>query len=326
MMKKTGTRLAIADAGRGFSAVLKSRKLYEKVVRETRWTEGSVTIVGNGASGIAGLAAAQAFEWMRDIAEFGSYVLPNLPPRSVLIALSASGEDEDIVELVSKTRQRGGSALALTANPESRLGGMVRAAFVLPVTKEAPPATMAFLEHATFVYIACIAASVFNPRHPWAGSCEEEFASLPARLEWVQEQLGDAVESAAEVMKQARVTILAGGGLYHPSGLQAVHSAWQTAAKPAMAFNPGEILDGAPGGLGKADAAILLSGSNCRTKKRVHAVASYLKEKNVQLISITDHNDRALVQSSTLAILLPVLSEATGPLLALAVAEWLIAS
>ena len=331
MMKKPGTRQAIADAARGFSAVLKNRKLYEKIIRETRWTEGPITIVASGASRIAALAAARAFEWLlgwrvavRDLTEFGSYVLPHLPPRSILIAHSPSGEDEESLELVHKAQQRGGSTLAVTANPESRLGRMVRNTLLLPATGESSPVTTALLEHATLAYVACIAASIFNPRHPLAESWEEEFGSLPPRLEWVQEHLGDAVKSAAEVIKQARLIILTGGGFYHPSAVRVARSAWQFPASPVQAFDPSDFLDGAPGSLGEGDAVVVLSGSNCRVKKRLHAAASCLKQKKVQIISVTDHNDRALVQSSNLAILLPTLSEATGPLLALAVAQWLV--
>jgi D-arabinose 5-phosphate isomerase GutQ len=330
-MAKTNVRLAMADTARELSAVLKNRNLYEKVIREAHWMEGPITIVGSGVSRVAGLAAARVLEWLlgwpaaaRDPAEFASYILSTLRPRSVLIAVSPSGEEEDLLEVVRRAQRQGVSALAFTRNPESELVRMARGACLLSCAEEAsPPVRTAFLEQATLTYIACIAASVFNPRHPLAGTWEEEFGSLPARLEWVQEHLGDAVKSAAEALKQAGHNVLTGGGLYYPSALQAARLAWQISSGRVQAVELHDLINGALGA--EAGVALILSGSACKVKKRVYALAARLREKNAQIFSITDNNDRQLAKLSNLAILLPVLSEVTGSLLALAVLQWLIA-
>jgi DNA-binding MurR/RpiR family transcriptional regulator len=331
-MVNMNVRLNLADTARELSALLEEKQSYEKVIRETRWMEGPIAIVANGGSNPAGLAAARAFEWLLgvtvsvcDVAEFGSYMLPSLRPRSVLIAVSPSGEDKDLLEIVRKARQSGSTALALTRSRESRLAGACRGAFVLHCAEEAQPAARtAFLEHAALLYVACLAADIFNPRHPLAGSWEREFAELPNRLQWVHAHLSDAGESFAEMINHARHTVVIGGGLYYASALQAARLGWQLSNHYVQIFGLYDLLGGAPMDLGEADVALVASGSTCRVKKAVHAVAAKLEARNVRILSITDNNDQELVQLSSLAMLVPRLCEISGSLLQGAVLQWII--
>jgi D-arabinose 5-phosphate isomerase GutQ len=324
------THFDVADCARDLSAVLRNRGSFEKLVRQTQWTKGPLVVLGSGASRLAGLAAARAFEWLlgwqvavREPVEFVKYVLPALRPRSVVIAVSPSGEDEDLVDAVRRVRQRGATALAVTANTESSAARTAHAVFVLPYAEAMPPAPRTcFIEHATLLYIAVIAAAIFNPQHPLAGNWQEEFESLPGRLEWMRAHLSDAVVSARKAVEQAQRTIVAAGGLYHPAALQAERLSWRNPGRCTLVFEPYPLLDGAPGGLNEADLALILSGSNCRIKQGVHAAAERLEQRKVRIFSVTDSNDRKLVESSQVAILLPVLSEVAGSLLEVAFVQW----
>jgi DNA-binding MurR/RpiR family transcriptional regulator len=327
-------KVDLTDTARDISAVLKNRNSYEKLIRETQWMKGPLVIIGSGASRLACLAATRAFEWLlgwpatvKEAAEFGAYVLPALPPRSLLIAVSPSGEDESILEILRKARQRGATALALSRNAQSSLSRSMRGTFLLPCAEEAPSAIRtAFVEHATLLYIVCVTASIFNPRHPLAGHWEQEFESLPERLGWLRAHLGEAVAPAANALKQARQTLLTAGGLYHPSALHAARIRRQFADTCTQVFEPHELLETAPSALNEADVALILSASKCRIKKSIHSAAVRLKEKRVRVFSLTDSNDRELVHASELTILLPVLSEVTGSLLELALLQWLMAA
>jgi glutamine---fructose-6-phosphate transaminase (isomerizing) len=326
-------RLNLADTARELSALLEQRNSYEKVIRDTHWTDGTLTIIGRGASRVAALAAARAFEWLlgwpvavREASEFGSYALPNLRPRSLLIAVSPSGEDLDLLETVKKAHQRGAAVLALTRNVESSLGKACRSTFALPCVEESEPAVRTtFLEQAALLYVACLAASIFNPRHTIAGTWEGEFGGLPDRLQWVHAHLGDAVQAVAETVRQATDTIVTGAGLYHASALQGARLAWQLSGRHTHAFQARELLDGAPGQIGEADVVLVLSGSSCRAKQRVHSAAAQLKDKNVRILAVTDNNDQEVVRVSSMAILLPAFSEIAGCLLELAVVQWIMA-
>jgi DNA-binding MurR/RpiR family transcriptional regulator len=366
-MPNTNVRLDLADAGRELSTLLGQRQLYEKVIRETQWMQGPITIVASGASNVAGLAAARTFEWLlgvtvsvRDIAEFESYLLPALRPRSVLIAVSPSGEDQDFLETIQKARRSGSTALALTPSSEGPLAKACHAAFVLPWAEESQrglraatkptglrsgsgdglvknlpqktrnsdfamqaAARTAFLEHGALLYVACVAADIFNPRHALAGSWEQEFAELPDHLQWAHAHLSNAAQSFADAIRHARHAVVTGGGLYHASALQAARLARQLPDSYVQDFELHDLLDDASTHVGQAYTALVASGSGCRVKKAVHTAAAKLKAKGVRILSVTDGIDQELVRRSSLAILLPRLCEVSGSLLQVAVLQWI---
>ena len=70
---------------------------------------------------------------------------------------------------------------------------------------------------------------------------------------------------------------------------------------------------------------MIVSGSRLRIKRLVHQAAGQITAKGARLISLTDTNDRELVERSEIAILLPPLSEVGGSLLTLALLEFLAA-
>ena len=75
--------------------------------------------------------------------------------------------------------------------------------------------------------------------------------------------------------------------------------------------------------LRRGDVAMFVSGSRLRIKREVHQAAAQIKVKGARLISLTDSNDRELVDRSEIAILVPPLSEVGGSMLALALLELL---
>lgn len=325
-------RLLMAEAVRELPAMLKNRKSYEGVIRQTRWTEGPIFLVGNGASRLAGLAAARIFEWLlgwpvmvRDPVELIRYTLPTLQARSTLIAVSPSGADENLLEAVERAQKRGAAVMAITRYPESPLAKVARSVFLFASAEEAGPALKSiWLEHTALHYIACLVASFFNPRHPLAGTWELEFDGLAGHLEWIYANLTDAVRSFAAAVRSAQELLLAGGGLYHPSALQGTRLAWELSVGGVHALAPADLLEGAPAKPARADAALLLSGSGCRVKKTIHGLAVRLHAEKVRVLSVTDGNDQELVRRSDMAVLTPALSEATGPLVALAFLQWAI--
>jgi DNA-binding MurR/RpiR family transcriptional regulator len=68
---------------------------------------------------------------------------------------------------------------------------------------------------------------------------------------------------------------------------------------------------------------MFVSGSRLRIKREVHQAAAQIKLKGARLITLTDTNDRELVDRSEIAILMPPLSEVGGSILALALLELL---
>jgi DNA-binding MurR/RpiR family transcriptional regulator len=68
---------------------------------------------------------------------------------------------------------------------------------------------------------------------------------------------------------------------------------------------------------------MFVSGSRLRIKREVHQAAAQIKLKGARLFTLTDTNDRELVDRSEMAILMPPLSEVGGSILALGLLELL---
>ena len=114
---------------------------------------------------------------------------------------------------------------------------------------------------------------------------------------------------------------VSGGGPFYPIALQAANRL-QLAGIPASGF---QLLD-APQSLhriSKPGAGILyLSSSRCGLKAQVHqSVREARQEGNRKIFAITDGNDHQLSERADLAVLLPILAEADGALVALAFLE-----
>lgn len=324
-------RQAILDTPQALGETLeKGRSEYEALVRQTRWGEGPIHIIGSGASYLAGLTGAYAFEsllgWptvVRSATVFKTYAASVLRPRSIVLALSPSGETEETLDAARMARSRGATVLALTNNPSSALAQTATGVFLLRSGEgsETGPKAVA-CQQAAAGYIAFLAARVLKRHHPQLDLLSEDLESLPQHAEWVLTHLGDAARSFAGEAKPARRVCVVGGGFYHPAALQ-----WalrlRGAAGPAVeGFDVSELHPADAEKLGLDAALVLLSGSRCRLKKEVHELAKRAKSAGMKVLSITDSNDRDLADHSTLAILLPVLSEAVGATVALVLLEW----
>jgi DNA-binding MurR/RpiR family transcriptional regulator len=71
------------------------------------------------------------------------------------------------------------------------------------------------------------------------------------------------------------------------------------------------------------DALLFLSGSQSKIKKLLHRDAAQARANGARVLSLTDGNDRDLVDGSDLGILVPSLHEAPSSTLTLFMLEWL---
>ena len=71
---------------------------------------------------------------------------------------------------------------------------------------------------------------------------------------------------------------------------------------------------------------MFVSGSRLRAKRLLHVTADEVEAKGCRVFSMTDSNDRELVDRSEMAVLLPQVSEVGGSVLALALLEFMAVS
>jgi glucosamine--fructose-6-phosphate aminotransferase (isomerizing) len=303
---------------------------YETLIRQVRWGEAPIYICGCGPSLPVGMAGAYLFEWLagwlalaRSAQVFEAYTVSTLRPRSVLLVISASGEDPNALEIVRIARSRGAVPLALTRHADGPLGRACEGVFITRDEGAEDSAAAAVCQLAALSSIVLIAARVLKHSSAGLGLIEDELKQLPGQLDWCFTQLSDALRSLAQELRATDGFWLVGGGLYHPV---VVRGAWRLRALGGIHSEGIEVSqfysDSLPH-LRRGDVAMLVSGSRLRIKRVVRQVAAQIKVKGARLISLTDSNDRELVDRSEIAILVPSLSEVGGSVLALALLELL---
>jgi len=303
---------------------------YETLIRRMRWGEAPIYICACGASVPLGMAGAYLFEWLTGWSAvacsakvFEAYTVSTLRPRAVLLVISASGEDPDALEITRLARSRGAMPLALTRHADSPLPRACEGVFLTRDEGAEDSAAAAVCQLAALSLLALTAARILKRSSAELEMLEDELKRLPGQLEWSFTQLWDALRSLAQELRALDRFWLVGGGLYHPV---VAREAWRLSACGeihAEGIEVSQFCSGPLSYLRRGEAAVFVSGSRVRIKRLVHQAAGQIKAKGARLISLTDTNDRDLVERSEIAILMPALSEMGGAMLTLALLELL---
>ncbi len=304
----------------------------EKQVRQWRLGEGPIFVVGEVSCEAAVGTASYAFESLlarpapaRVASTFTEYTLHSLEPRSVVLAVSRSGENEEVLRAANLAKSRGSALWAVTAAEQSRLSKMARA--VLPVFQgEAGRSDAAWIvgAQAAVLALAMVAARILRQPSAEERNLEEEFHRLPRLMEDTLLRVQDAARSLAGELTRLRKVVIAGGGFFHPVAAQAAAGLracnMDAEGCEITDFRPSPQRDGPP-----ASGVLLFSSSRCRLKRQAHEAARLARFAGEEVFAVTDTNDRDLAARSKLAILLPTLEEATGAVLAASVSRWVLA-
>jgi len=303
---------------------------YESLVRRVRWGEAPLVICGCGSSLPVAIAGAYLFEWLaglpalaRSPQVFEAYTVSTLRPRTIVLVISASGEEPEALEIARLARSRGIIPLGLTRQADAPLAKACEGVFLTRDAGAEDSAAAAVCQIAALTSIALMMARLLKRSGAVIESLEDELKRLPEHFEWSFTQLWDALCSLVQELRAQQGFWLVGGGLYHPV---AVRAAWRLGAFGeirARGMEASEFASGPLPHLRRGDVAMFVSGSRLRVKRLLHQAAVQLKVKGARLISLTDSNDRELVDRSELAILIPALSEAGGSMLALSLLELL---
>ncbi len=321
----------ILDTPRALKETLeKGKPEYEALVRRTRWGEGPIYMVGSGSSFLVALTGVYAFEGLlgwpvipRSAAAFGLYASSVLRPRSIVLAISKSGETSETLEAARAARARGAVLLALTSNPTGLLAAMADGVVLFRAGEEHQLGMKADVcQQAALSYLGLVAAQTLKRHHHQLDLLEEEFEKLPGHVEWALTQIPDAVRSFVSELKGLQRLSVVGGGFYHPVALQWARRLEELAEIHAEGFEAEEVHPAALAILKRHAAFVFLSGSRCGVKKKTYQLLDSVKGAGAKILSVTDREDRELAEASRLAVLLPVLSEMVGSILTLALLEW----
>jgi glutamine---fructose-6-phosphate transaminase (isomerizing) len=320
--------LEIPDALQQMSE--EGRPLYDALVRRISWGERPIFMVGNGPSYPAALSGARAFESLLGMpvvvqrpAVFSAYTSRALAVRSLVIVVSGSGDCEETLQAAKKARSRGAIVWAITANPASELAGLADATVnCYPGETAAEGTRSVFCRHAVMLFLAVAAARALKAPAPALNAQEEELGKLARHVEWVLNQISDAGRALAKEIGSLPKLYITGGGPFHPIALQAADRLREKAGVPARGFELLDFQQAFPRISPPGSGILYLSSSRCGLKTQVHqSVRDFRQEGDQKIFAITDGNDRQLSERADLAVLLPVLTEAGGALIALAFLE-----
>jgi glucosamine 6-phosphate synthetase-like amidotransferase/phosphosugar isomerase protein len=325
------TRATILEIPRFLRVTLeKGVHEYETLIRHARWGEAPIYICGCGTSLPVGMAGAYLFEWLagwpavaRSAKVFEAYTVSTVHPRSVLLVISASGEDPEALEIVRIARSRGAVPLALTRHGEGPLARACEGVFLTREEGAEDSAAAAVCQLAALSSIALIAARVLKHSSAGLELIEDELKQLPGQLEWSFTQLSDALRSLAQELRARDRFWLVGGGLYHPVVVRGARRLSAFGGIHGEGIEVSQFCSDPLPHLRRGEVAMFVSGSRLRIKRVVQQAAAQIKVKGARLISLTDSNDRELVDRSEIALVVPPLSEVGGSMLALALLELL---
>jgi glucosamine--fructose-6-phosphate aminotransferase (isomerizing) len=309
----------------------KGAREYETLIRGVRWGESPIYICGCGASLPLSPAGAYLFEWLtgwpalaRSAGAFEAYSVLALRARSVVLVISAFGEDAESLETVRIARSRGAVPLALTRSADSPLAKACEGVFLTRDEGAEDCAAAAVCQLAALSSIALTAARLLKRSNVGLDLLEEELRRLPEHMEWSFTQLRDALRSMAGELRALERFWLVGGGLYYPV---VARMAWRfSTAGEIQGIEASDFLAGHISNLRRGEAALFVSGSRLRAKRLLQLNAAQIQGQGGRLFSMTDTNDRELVNRSEMAVLLPALSEVGGSVLALTLLEFMAVS
>ena len=305
------------------------RPEFEALIRQTRLGHGPIFMVGCGSSYLVGLTGVYAFEGLlgrpviaRPALDFRAYSASTLATGSVVFVVSHSGESAGTIEAARAAHSRGAMVLALTGSTANSLAKLADGVFQVRAGEECGPRMKTVVcQQAALGYISVLAARILKRPQREVEALEQEFEKLPGQVEWVLTQLQDAARSLALRLKELGSLGVAGGGFYCPTALQWALLVKKVSRMRVDGFEPSTFADSFER-LDPPAALVVASGSGCRLKKEVHRLAARWRKTRLQVFSVTDANDRELVDQSSLAVLLPLTSEVVGSTLTLALLDW----
>ena len=301
----------------------KGRPEYEALIRQTRWGDSTLFATGSGASFLAAQTAAYAFEsyagWpvvVRPAHELRAYSLGSMRGRSVLLAISQSGATAATLDVAEGARRRGAIVLAVTGKAESPLARMAQGLLLVRAGEEGDSHLVSMVcQQVALSYTAVLAARLLKRPEKYIPGVEADLEKLPEQADWIVTQLHDVFRAFAAALKGAAGFPVIAGGFYRP-----VAAAWALLARTlcrmkAEVWDAGEFRPHFVG-LEEGKPLIILSGSRCRAKKEVHQIVNTCRRLKLRILSVTDSADRELTEVSSLAVLLPAVSEPAGSALA----------
>src|SRR3712207_2441112 len=284
-----------------------------------------VAIVACGTAYHAGLLGKQAIERLARlpvevaVASEYRYADPIGDEKTLVIAISQSGETTDTLAAVEAAKAFGGRVLAIT-NTQGSL--ITREAEAVLLTRAGPEIGVA----ATKTFLAQVAAldllALGLARAKESLGEEEELLKLGRELrrapEKVEEVLGmleggSLIEEAAGLFEEARCALFLGRGPSHAVALEGALKLKEISYIPAEGHPAGEMKHGPIALVDERCPVVAVLGDGLLREKTLSNIEETVA-RGANVITIAREDDRAATRTSRVVLPVPEAPEMLGPL------------
>jgi glucosamine--fructose-6-phosphate aminotransferase (isomerizing) len=283
-----------------------------------------VVIVACGTAYHAGLLGKHAIEKLARIpvevaiASEYRYADPIGDERTLVVAISQSGETTDTLAAVGAAREFGARVLAVT-NTQGSL--ITREADAVLLTKAGPEicvaSTKAFVCQVAVLDLLALELAGIRGVMP-----EETLREIgrglrlaPEKVEETIEGLGNRVEEAIGVFEEARCSLFLGRGISYPVALEGALKLKEISYLPAEGYPAGEMKHGSIALVDEHCPVVAILGEGLVRKKTLSNVEETVA-RGANVISVAREGDRAAERVARVVLPVPEAPDIVAPLVA----------
>lgn len=279
MEQQTGLNTVLASAHENaphFHEIIASSK---NVFLTGCGTAGYVAMIGSYLFSQAGIHAEYA-----PSSEFGR-LMPLVGPKTVIIAISQSGETADVLAIIEEAKKREATIISVLNTERSNLGRLSRLPMYIGVGKERAVASTKAAT-AQMLMLAYLAA---QPTGVGKKDFEEDISLLSSLFE--PQTLGKIERIARSILESAKTDgmFIIGRDVLCPIALEGALKIQEVSYIHAMGFAGGELKHGPIALISKDMPAVVLVGDNIAGRETVNN-ASELKARGARIIGISETN------------------------------------
>jgi glutamine---fructose-6-phosphate transaminase (isomerizing) len=282
-----------------------------------------VVVVACGTAYHAGLLGKHAIEKLARIpvevviASEYRYAEPIGDSRTLVVAVSQSGETTDTLAAIQAARGFGAGVLAIT---NTRGSLITREADAILLTKAGPEicvaSTKAFV--AQVAVLDLLALALAGVRGAVAeGELREVGRGLrlaAGKVEETLELLGNQVEKAAEVFQEARCSLFLGRGISHPVALEGALKLKEISYLPAEGYPAGEMKHGPIALVDEYCPVVAVLGDGLVREKTLSNVEETVA-RGANVIAIARDGDKGAERMARVVLPVPEAPEILAPII-----------
>ncbi|RYN12176.1 glutamine--fructose-6-phosphate aminotransferase [Bifidobacterium animalis subsp. animalis] len=263
-----------------------------------------IIVIGCGTASYAGLVAKYAIEhWVRipvevELAHEFRYRDPILTPRTLVVAISQSGETMDTLMALRHAREQGSKVLAICNTQGASIPRESDAVLYTHAGPEvAVASTKAFVAQITAAYIlglylAQLKGAVFRDE---ISQTLNYLKDMPAKIQWILDTQTDTIKEAAAQLVNANTVLFLGRHVGYPVALEGALKLKEIAYTFTEGFAAGELKHG-PIALVDEGEPVVFIVPPARGRNMLHAkVISGIEEvkaRGAYIIAVAEENDK----------------------------------